>query len=121
MSYNQYTYVSAQQQAPAPSYSSSNISASQYSSSACGNMPETQMMQVPQYKHIVHRMPVIYETTTVEASYVNVPISHSFEARDYPQQMAAQCPVQAAAPAPCAAPVQAAPCGSAAGYARMGW
>jgi hypothetical protein len=116
-------YFQQQQQAPAPSYSSSNISAAQYSSSSCGSLPETQTMSVPQYTHVVHRMPVIYETTTVETSYVQVPVSHKFEARDYPQQMAAQCPVQqAAAPAPCAVQqAAAAPCGSAAGYARMGW
>ena len=98
------------------------ISADQYASSACGNLPAQEMMSVPSYTHVVSRVPVIYETTHVETNYIQVPVQHKFEQRDYPQQQQAQCPMQQAPP--CAAPPPPPPCGGTGGsasFARYGW
>jgi len=85
--------------AAAPSYSASAISADVYSSK-CGQQFPVQMIKVPVYKHVVHRRPVVYETVSQEVSYVDVPVQHNFEQRDYPQNTVAQCPQ----PAPVCAP-----------------
>jgi hypothetical protein len=83
------------------------INADQYGD-RCGVKPPPGTVRVPTVNHIVHRFPVVYETVSQETSFYEVPIVHSYEQRDYPQQIAAECPVQAAPV--CNAPVD--PCGN---------
>lgn len=96
VSANGQTAVVANAQ-PAEQYSASAISADVYQSK-CGETHPQQMMKVPVYKHIVHRRPVVYETVSVETSYVDVPIQHNYEQRDYAQNTVQQCPTQQACP-----------------------
>jgi hypothetical protein len=83
------------------------INADQYGD-RCGEKPPQATVRVPTINNIVHRFPVVYETVSQEVSYYEVPIVNSYEQRDYPQQIQAECPVQAAPV--CNAPVD--PCGN---------
>lgn len=57
-------------------------------------VPPQQTIRVPQVKHIVHRIPTIQEHITEEVTYIDVPVQHFYEQREYPQKvMAAVCPV----------------------------
>ena len=57
-------------------------------------LPPQQTIRIPQVRHIVHRVPTIQEYITEEVTYIDVPVNHSFEQRDYPQKiLAAVCPV----------------------------
>jgi hypothetical protein len=85
-------------------YNTLPLNEAQYGSRC--SVPPVQTVKVPQVKHIVHRKPVVQETITEEVSYIEVPITHFYELRDYPQQVIApSCPVQQR---PCA-PVQKPP------------
>jgi hypothetical protein len=82
-------------------YSTSMLTVDQFGT-RCGVRPAQSSVQVPVVKHIVHRTPVIYETVSEEVTYMNVPVQHSFEQRDYAQTTKLQCAVApAAAAAPC--------------------
>jgi hypothetical protein len=67
----------------------------------CGVKPAQTNVQVPVVKHVVHRYPVIYETVSEEVTYMNVPVTHSFEQRDYASVTKLQCAVPPVAAAPC--------------------
>jgi hypothetical protein len=57
-------------------------------------LPPVEKIRIPQVKHIVHRVPTIQEHITEEVTYIEVPVNHFFEQRDYPQKvLAAVCPV----------------------------
>ncbi len=71
------------------------LNADQYGD-RCGVQPPPATVKVPVINNIVHRFPVVYETVSQETSYYEVPIVNSYEQRDYPQQIQAECPVQAA-------------------------
>lgn len=81
-------------------YSTSSLSSDQFGA-RCGFKAAQTSVQVPVVKHVVHRRPVIYETVTEEVSYINVPISHSYEQRDYASDTKLQCAVPPQAVAPC--------------------
>lgn len=80
-----------------PAYSTSASSAEAFKN-VCGQVHPVQTMRVPVYKHVIHRRPVVYETVSREMSYVEVPIQHNYEQRDYQMSTVQQCEV---AQAPC--------------------
>ncbi len=82
-------------------FNTTNLTVDQFGA-RCGVRPAQTSVKVPVVKHIVHRRPVIYETVTEEVTYMDVPVSHSFEQRDYQSDTKLQCAV--AAPAPSCAP-----------------
>ena len=85
-------------------YNTLPLNETQYGSRCA--VPPVQTIKVPQIKHIVHRKPVVQESVTEEVSYIEVPVQHFYEMRDYPQVVVpAVCPVQQR---PCA-PVQKPP------------
>ena len=88
--YNQTTTGTGNSMPQQMGYRSAAISKDQYGT-RCGAVPVQQMISIPQIKHVVHQRPVIYETVSEEVSYIQVPVGHSYEQREYPQQRQMQC------------------------------
>jgi hypothetical protein len=86
--------VSVTKNVTLPNVAYSTVPLAEAAFSARCALPPQQTIRVPQVKHIVHRVPVIQEHITEEVTYMEVPVSHYFEQRDYPQKvLAAVCPV----------------------------